>query len=493
MRKFIIIIVLVLLFSFESIAQSQQAISQNRIEIDILSKSLYFYENNNIIKKYPVAVGKASTQTPVGEYKVINKLVNPYYSKKKIAGGSPQNPLGSRWMGFKPSYGIHGNNNPKSIGTFVSEGCVRMYDKDVKELYEKVTLGTPVVIKYEPIQIKSDIEKSNLIIIVYPDTYKQIPNLEKLVDDKLKELNFMEKIEANRLSILKKLLNKELVVFSDKWIYMINGNYITNDVISKDDALYVNLDKICNYLNIDILATESVETVQILNNNISIIENEGSRYITVSSLEDNLGGTHKINSDQQLINLDLSYILYNSKFVKGGIIDIEGDEAISLEAINNMFYGELSTSKDKNSVIVNNKEIEYKTVNSKPYVFLKDLIAQTNLKTNIFTKDKYIEIFSDPYIIYNGICYKGIISNRDFFIPRELLVKILTDYQINTVDECECLGIMQNMLQENEQYYSINRLPDCYKVTSDYYNRNFFFDKKMCTQVELIENEKIDY
>lgn len=480
MRRFIIIIALTLVFSFQSVAQSQQAIPQYRIEIDILSRTLYFFENNSITKKYPIAVGKASTQTPIGEYKIINKVVNPYYSKKKIAGGSPQNPLGSRWMGFKPSYGIHGNNNPKSIGTFVSEGCVRMYDKDVKELYEKVTLGTPVMVKYEPIQVKNDIEKANPIIIVYPDTYKQVSNLANLVDEKLIELSLIDKIDANRLNALKKLLNKELVFFSDKWVYMINGNYITNDVVIKDADLYVNLDKICSYLNIDIVATESIETVQILNNNIPIIENEGSRYVTVSSLENNLGGIHKINREQQLINLDLSYILYNSKFVKGGIIDIEGEAAISLDALDNMFYGKLSSSKDKASVIVNNKEIECNIVNNKPYIYLKDFIAQTNFKLNTYTKDKYIEIFSDAYAIYYGITYKGIISNRDFFIPRELLIKMLSDYQIDPFDNCDCLATIQILLQENELYYNISRLPNCYKVTKEYYNTIFFLDKKMC-------------
>ncbi len=477
MRKFIIIIVLVLLFSFESVAQAQTAISQYRIEIDILSRSLYFYENN-IVKKYPVAVGKASTQTPIGEYKVINKVVNPYYSKKKIAGGSPQNPLGSRWMGFKPSYGIHGNNNPKSIGTFVSEGCVRMYDKDVKELYEKITLGTPVTVKYEPIKIEKDIDNNNPIIIVYPDTYKKMHNLAKLVDDKLTELSLAEKIEVNKLDTLKKLIDKELVVFSDKWVYMINGSYITNDLISKDDALYVNLDKICSYLNIDIIATESIETAMILNNNISIIENQGGRYVAISSLENNLGGTHEIRQDQQLINLDISYILFNSKFVKGDVIDIEGDAAVSLECLNNIFYGEVNTSEEESSVMINNKKLESKTVNSRPYIYLKDLIAQTNFKSNVYTMGKYMEISSDAYAIYNGISYKGIIRSRDFFIPRELLIKILSDYQIGTIDSCGCLTAIQSLLQENEQYYNINRLPDCYKITKEYYNTKLFLDKK---------------
>lgn len=489
MKKTIIIIAIILLFSLENIAFSQQSIPQYKIEIDIISRSLYLYENNNIIKKYPVAVGKASTQTPVGEYKLINKVVNPYYAKKKIAGGSPQNPLGSRWMGFKPSYGVHGNSNPKSIGTFVSEGCVRMYDKDVKELYEKVKIGTPVTVLYEPIKIENDFENNNPIIIVYPDTYKKVPNLAQLVDEKLAQLSLTEKIDANKLAKLKKQLNKELVVFSDKWVYMINGNYITNDVISIENVLYVNLDKICSFLNIDIIANESTETtaftepiesVNILNNNISIVEHNGNRYTQIFLLENSLGGTHKIHDGQQTINLDLSYILYNSRFVKGGVIDIEGDAAISLEGLNNIHFGGLNTSVEKASVSINNKEIRYKTVSGNSYIFLKDLLAQTDFKSITYTKDKYIEIYSDSYIIYDGITYKGIIKNRDFFMPKALLVKIFYDYQIYAIDNCECLATIQSLLKENAEYYNINRLPACYKVTKEYYNTKFFLSKKMC-------------
>lgn len=397
MKKIVIIVAaIILLFSLESGAQPQPPLPQYKIEIDIVSRSLYFYENNNVVKKYPIAVGKASTQTPIGDYKIINKVVNPYYSKKKIAGGSPQNPLGSRWMGFKPSYGIHGNNNPKSIGTFVSEGCVRMYDKDVKELYEKITVGVPVTVKYEPIKIERDMENDNPIVIVYPDYYSKVPNLVKLVGEKLSELSLIQKIDSNKLATLKKQINKEIVVFSDKWVYMINGNYITNDVIFRDSTLYINLDKVCKFLKIDVCSTESTETVMILSNNISIIEESGSRYVSINQLEANLGGSHKIHQEQQTIKLDLNYLLFNNKFVKGEVLNIEGDVAISLDSLYSISNKELTISQEKSNVIVNNKEIKCKPVNGKLYIALKDLLLQTNLKSNTYTKDKYIEVFREP-------------------------------------------------------------------------------------------------
>ncbi|MFZ5642755.1 MAG: L,D-transpeptidase family protein [Bacillota bacterium] len=101
------------------------------------SRKLQHFTGSNLVKTYPVAVGKASTQTPLGNYKVINKIMNP------------GNILGTRWMGLSipgGNYGIHGTNNPSSIGKFISKGCIRMYNRDVEELFPKISIGTPVTI-----------------------------------------------------------------------------------------------------------------------------------------------------------------------------------------------------------------------------------------------------------------------------------------------------------------------------------------------------------
>ncbi|QZY57554.1 L,D-transpeptidase [Crassaminicella profunda] len=105
------------------------------ITINTNSRILTLFRNGQWFKSYPVAIGKPSTPTPKGTFKIINKAVNP--------GG----PFGVRWMGLsKPHYGIHGTNNPSSIGKAVSHGCIRMYNKDVIELYNLVPIGTSVKI-----------------------------------------------------------------------------------------------------------------------------------------------------------------------------------------------------------------------------------------------------------------------------------------------------------------------------------------------------------
>jgi lipoprotein-anchoring transpeptidase ErfK/SrfK len=119
------------------------------IRIDKSKNVLVLYSNDEAVKKYSVATGKKNC-TPVGEFKITDKLVNPTWFKTGaiLPPGSPENALGTRWMGFnKPAYGIHGTVEPKSIGTQASEGCIRMLNKEVEELYSIVPVGTKVTIQ----------------------------------------------------------------------------------------------------------------------------------------------------------------------------------------------------------------------------------------------------------------------------------------------------------------------------------------------------------
>ncbi|MFO7898143.1 MAG: L,D-transpeptidase family protein [Planctomycetota bacterium] len=111
---------------------------QGRFDI-VISKSkhtLTLLQNGKPVKMYPVGLGKDGC-TPTGTFHVQNKLKDPRW-KGIIPAGDPQNVLGSRWIGFDRTIGIHGcrKEEEDTIGADASKGCVRMYDKDVKELYK---------------------------------------------------------------------------------------------------------------------------------------------------------------------------------------------------------------------------------------------------------------------------------------------------------------------------------------------------------------------
>jgi L,D-transpeptidase ErfK/SrfK len=105
------------------------------ISVSLGSKRLSLFRSGRLVKTYPVGIGKMLTQTPVGEYVIVNREPNP--------GG----PFGVMWLSLsRLGYGIHGTNNPASIGKEVSKGCIRMYNKDVLELARQVPNGTRVKI-----------------------------------------------------------------------------------------------------------------------------------------------------------------------------------------------------------------------------------------------------------------------------------------------------------------------------------------------------------
>ncbi|MBN3524643.1 L,D-transpeptidase [Paenibacillus apiarius] len=109
---------------------------QYRIIVDLSDRKLYLLDGNIVVREFPVGIGKMLTQTPTGEYTIINKQPNP--------GG----PFGAFWLGLsKPHYGIHGTNAPSSIGRQVSHGCVRMYNEDVLQLASLVPVHTRVTIR----------------------------------------------------------------------------------------------------------------------------------------------------------------------------------------------------------------------------------------------------------------------------------------------------------------------------------------------------------
>lgn len=110
----------------------------------------YLYENGNLVKTYKNATGKPSTPTPTGQFSVINKIVNPYYSTKNIKGGASNNPLGVRWLGIGGKYGLHGTCYPNSIGRNASNGCVRHKNNNIIDLYNRAPLNTKVIIINKP-------------------------------------------------------------------------------------------------------------------------------------------------------------------------------------------------------------------------------------------------------------------------------------------------------------------------------------------------------
>lgn len=127
------------------------------ITIDRASFTLRFFRNLKLAESYTIAVGQQGYATPAGLHAIESKQVNPtwYVPDEPWAGRlagrvvppGPDNPLQARWLGFAGAAGIHGTNDVASLGSAASHGCIRMAVPDVIELYDRVTVGTPVYIE----------------------------------------------------------------------------------------------------------------------------------------------------------------------------------------------------------------------------------------------------------------------------------------------------------------------------------------------------------
>src|ERR1700676_4319064 len=117
-----------------------------RLIVSIPDRKIVLTEDGHVLKIYPIAVGKQSTPSPNGNFRIVSRVVKPtWFKPSKTVRPGPANPLGTRWMGLGyKGYGIHGTNMPNSIGKAASHGCIRMRNHDVEEWFELLHVGVSV-------------------------------------------------------------------------------------------------------------------------------------------------------------------------------------------------------------------------------------------------------------------------------------------------------------------------------------------------------------
>ena len=148
--------------------------AEKKIYINSASRLMTFYDGEIKVAVYHLGLGKVSTPTPSGYYTITEKAINPSWidpsdPEYEVPSG-PDNPLGYRWMQIWGNYGIHGTNKPDSIGHYVSNGCIRMNEHDVEELFDAVEVGTPVEITYNRVVVEKSPD-DDVVYYVYPDGY----------------------------------------------------------------------------------------------------------------------------------------------------------------------------------------------------------------------------------------------------------------------------------------------------------------------------------
>lgn len=134
-----------------SLTSSAQGTS---LVIKLSDRRVYVYRGNQLRASYPIAIGKATWETPTGTFEVIEMQREPTLqnsSTGKVIPPSVDNALGARWIGFwtdgRNFIGFHGTPQEHLVGQTVAHGCLRMRNQDILALYTQVGIGTPVTVE----------------------------------------------------------------------------------------------------------------------------------------------------------------------------------------------------------------------------------------------------------------------------------------------------------------------------------------------------------
>jgi lipoprotein-anchoring transpeptidase ErfK/SrfK len=146
MKKLAALTGVMLMAAAEAMAQDKAAKPTRRIIVSLPDRKLAVLEAGRVLKIFPTAVGASKSPSPAGSYTIVLRLTNPtWYGKGKVVAPGKSCPIGTRWLGLSAKgYGIHGTNNPASIGHDASHGCIRLRNRDIEELFDMVSIGDAV-------------------------------------------------------------------------------------------------------------------------------------------------------------------------------------------------------------------------------------------------------------------------------------------------------------------------------------------------------------
>lgn len=128
------------------LAASRASAQERRIVVSIPDCKLALIEDGKVVKVYDTAVGAPVSPSPTGTFQIAVRVAHPtYYHPGKVIGPGANNPVGPRWIGLSlKGFGIHGTNAPRSIGHAASHGCIRLRNRDIVDLFERVQVGDVV-------------------------------------------------------------------------------------------------------------------------------------------------------------------------------------------------------------------------------------------------------------------------------------------------------------------------------------------------------------
>ncbi|BBB93392.1 MAG TPA: L,D-transpeptidase family protein [Methylomusa anaerophila] len=381
----IIIFTIVLLFSpvtFSLAKQTPAAVVSPGIVINVPSRTLELYSADQLFKEYPVAVGKSTTPTPLGNYSIISKEVNPDWyppdQNGRVVPSGPENPLGYRWLGiWSTTYGIHGTNAPWSIGSAVSNGCIRMYEPDVEELFELVDYGTPVKVTYDRVKVKID-NQGQAVVRIYPDIY----HLGSIVTnaDIRRQLGLYHLNGFVSNEILPKVIDEstdKAAVVARLFSVVINDQTLREKGIAVEGTRYIPISSIAEYLRMSITWDDPTKTIQVGTRSFPGVINGKIIYVSEANAEVLLDGYSVWHSEDNCWTFSKLAVHLNNKQIDLKVKKIDGALAVSAGALADILgYSSNWDLSKQIFLLIGKKEmrqVPIKLIGSEPYVYLTNI------------------------------------------------------------------------------------------------------------------------
>lgn len=273
--------------------------------INIPAHSLRLYDNDKCIEMYPVGVGKIETKTPVGFYKVMEKIVNPTWTDPAdvslVIPSGEDNPLGYRWIGIGGNYGIHGTNKPSSVGHYVSNGCVRMVEADVEKVFDKVDVGTEVQIIYNRLVIDKTFD-GRVAYYIYPDGYNMQNLTVDFVKQGLKGYGIADFITDEAVAKSIELSNGQPNYVAGPVNIIFNGNKLPYKAVNYKNLIYVPVKALATTLNTPITMDNNLVKTQKGEADVSLYSNVA--YMRLTDIDNIFDYDYSLNKNLTEITLN---------------------------------------------------------------------------------------------------------------------------------------------------------------------------------------------
>jgi hypothetical protein len=340
------------------------------ITVNLPSRTLSLLDNGKLVKVYSVAIGSSATPTPQGEFKIYDKEVNPiWYPPGKgynVASG-PDNPLGYRWLEFATNYGIHGTNHPESIGSVISNGCIRMNENDVEELFKQVTLGTPVTVSYDRVQVQID-SAGRASVGVYPDVYGLGGVTAENVKAQLVQYGLADFVTDEKIDRLIHGVSDSQVPVANVYYLKVNDRLLVDKAFSTDETVYIPVDSIATAMKMSYIFDENNQLLKSKNKTVPALQRGRHIYVTIENEQALFGGRVIISNEQNQVTVQIMQVFINGNPVSLDVQQVGLILALPIEPVAESLGIKLLYDDKTGAVTVKGQSVPVTVIQGHPYI-----------------------------------------------------------------------------------------------------------------------------